>query len=85
MDKLDKIIEKIALPVICLAAVVLIVSLIVSSKGTSEENNAYVRVINCIVSYPTDTRTQDDIEKCYVTVEKDLNVKLQRYDNSKIH
>ncbi len=79
---IDKIIPKIALPVIAIAAVLLIVIMLQSSKDTGEQNNAYIRVINCIVSYNASTRTQEDIERCYVTVERDLNVKLQRYDSS---
>jgi hypothetical protein len=85
MKNLEKIVEKIALPVIGLAAVVLIVTLISSSKDTSEENNAYVRVINCIVSYPANTRTINDIELCYTMVERDLNIEIQRYDSSKLN
>lgn len=79
---LDKVMPKIALPIIAVAGVLLVTTLLLSSKGTSEQNNAYIRVINCIVSYNASERTQVDIENCYLTVEHDLNVKLERYDNS---
>lgn len=78
----DKLMPKIALPIIIAAAVLLIFAMVTSSKSTGEQNNAYIRVINCIVSYNASERTQDDIETCYLTVERDLNVKLQRYDSS---
>lgn len=79
---LDKVMPQIALPVIAAAGILLIVLMIASAKGTNEQNNAYIRVINCIVSHNASTRTQDDIEACYVTVERDLNVRLQRYDGT---
>lgn len=80
---IDKVIPKIAMPIIILAAILLVFTIVSSSKETSEENNAYIRVINCIVSYPPSGREQNDIEQCYLTVERDLGTKLQRYDNSK--
>lgn len=83
MSKTDTVIQKVALPLIALAAVLLIVLYIGSVKDTSKENNAYIRVINCIISIPATTRDQNDIEHCYSTVEHDLGVKLQRYDSSK--
>lgn len=79
---LDKVMSKVAIPIIISAGVLLVILMLASSKGTSEQNNAYIRVINCIVSYNAVDRTQDDIETCYQTVERDLNVKLQRYDSS---
>lgn len=79
---LDKVMPTIALPVIVAAGLLLVILLIASTRGTSEQNNAYIRVINCIVSYNASERTQDDIENCYVTVERDLDVRLQRYDSS---
>lgn len=83
MSLLDRIINKIAIPVIVTAAIMIVAFMVASSKGTSEQNNAYIRVINCIVSYPATVRTQMDVEQCYVTVERDLNIKLQRYDSSR--
>lgn len=77
----DKIIPKIALPLIIFAGMLLIIGIIIDAKGTSEQNNAYIRVINCIVSHNAASRTQNDIESCYVAVERDLNTKLQRYDS----
>ncbi len=86
MEKLtrtaDNILQKIALPVIAIAGIMLITAFVVSTKNTGEQNNAYIRVINCIVSYPATSRTQDDVEQCYKTVESELGVTLQRYDSS---
>lgn len=78
----DKIIPRIAVPLIITAAVLLIVFMISDSRNTSTQNNAYIRVINCIVSYNATERRQEDIESCYRTVEYDLDIKLQRYDSS---
>lgn len=82
MKTTDKIIAKIALPVIGLAAGLLIFTFVASSKSTTEQNNAYIRVINCIVYYKPSTRTEADIEHCYKLVEGQTHVKLQRYDSS---
>lgn len=76
----DKIIPKIALPVIFFAGMLMFAAIMVDTRGTSEQNNAYIRVINCIVSHNASRRTQEDIESCYVAVERDLDTKLQRYD-----
>lgn len=80
---MDKIIPKIALPIIILAAILLIFNIISSSKQTGEENNAYIRVINCMVvaHAVNDNQSIDkDVDLCYATVEADMNVKLKRYD-----
>lgn len=82
MKKTDKVMKKIALPIIALAAIVLILTMLASTKSQTSENNGYIRVINCIISIPATTRTQADIESCYKTVEQQVNVKLQRYDTS---
>lgn len=78
----DKVIGKLALPVIALACGLLVLVFVLTIKSSTKENNAYIRVINCVISIPARTRTQEDIEQCYVVVEKDLDVKLQRYDTS---
>lgn len=80
---LDKIIPKIALPVIVAAALLVVFVAVDESRRTSEENNAYIRVINCIVSQNAKDRAQSDIEQCYATVENDLGIELTRYDSSK--
>jgi hypothetical protein len=82
MKVADKIISKIALPTIAIAGVLLILLIVISTKGATQENNGYIRVINCVISVPAKTRTQADIESCYTKVEKDLGIKLQRYDTS---
>lgn len=77
---IEKVILKIALPVIALAAGVLIMFFLLDTRDTSKQNNGYVRVINCVISVPATVRTQQNIENCYEAVEKDLNITLQRYD-----
>ncbi len=79
---LDHFFQKIALPIIFIASVLVLFMVSSSANNTSAENNAYVRVINCIISINAVDREQGDIETCYQVVEKDLNVKLKRYDNS---
>ena len=78
----DKFFQKLAIPVILAAGVLVFYFMISSDINTGEENNAYVRVINCIISINAVDRKQGDIENCYIAVEKDLNVKLKQYDNS---
>lgn len=82
MKKTDKIVGRLALPLIALAAILLILAEVSTAKNTTTDNNGYIRVINCVMSTPSTIRTQEDIEKCYKTVEKDLGIKLQRYDTS---
>ncbi len=64
------------------AAFIIVFVSVSNVQKINNESNAYIRVINCIVSYTATTRKQSDIERCYVSVEKQMNVKLQRYDNS---
>lgn len=78
----DNLFQKIAIPVIVFAGVLILFFTISNNANTSSENNAYVRVINCIISFTPDNRTRAEIEACYVTVENDLNVTLKRYDSS---
>lgn len=82
-ETIDRVIPKIALPLIALAAVLLIFTFVASTRSTGEQNNAYIRVNNCIVSKNAATRTQADIEECYKTVERETNTIIQRYDTSK--
>jgi hypothetical protein len=82
MTRIDKVIQKVAIPVIALASGLLIVFYVSSAKETSHENNGYIRVINCIISENITTRTKTDIEQCYQTVEAQTGVHLQRYDTS---
>lgn len=80
---MDRVIPKIAIPVIILAAVLLVSTTVSSSKQTGEENNAYIRVINCIVSIHStgDGDPLDkDVDLCYTSVEADVGIKLKRYD-----
>ena len=82
MTKVDKIMSKVALPIIALAGLLLVTFIVIDARGTTTENNGYIRVINCVISIPATVRTQDDIETCYNKVEKELGIKLQRYDSS---
>ena len=50
------------------------------NRERTEQNEAYVRVTNCILSTPPAQRGQNDINHCYEKVEKDFGVKLQRYN-----
>lgn len=80
MKNLDKVIAKVAIPTLAVAAVLLVLLITVSARDFSKSNNGYIRVINCVISTPANIRTQADIENCYTTVEKDLGIHLQRYD-----
>lgn len=82
MGMTDRVMSKVALPIIVLAAILLVTVLILSTKTQTSQNNGYIRVINCIISIPATERTQGDIESCYVQVEKQVGIKLQRYDTS---
>lgn len=82
MKAVDKVIGKVALPIIAVAGFLLIIAVVFSSQGTNNENNAYIRVINCILSKNAATRQQEDIESCYQTVEKESHISLQRYDGN---
>ena len=55
---------------------------LLKSNNTTQENNGYLRVINCVSTVPGSQRTANDIEKCYQSVENDLNVTLQRYNKN---
>lgn len=52
-----------------------------TSRRNGKTNNAYIRVINCILSKNAAGRVQQDIEDCYIRVEKDQKIKLDRYNN----
>jgi hypothetical protein len=79
----EGIFMKVAPWLIAVAAVVLIFTLFqVSKTGQSaQETSAYTRVSNCIVAKSANPEfTQDEIERCYVQVEKDTGVSLIRFD-----
>lgn len=75
----EKFISKIAPFVIFFAGIIIILLVVTDIRGTSRQNNGYVRVINCIVEVPATVRTEDDIDHCYEVVEKDLGITLKRY------
>lgn len=77
----ENFIQRFALFIILFAAITLIGYFIIDGRATDNQNNGYVRVINCIISVPANTRTKDDINNCYVEVETDLGIKLERYNN----
>lgn len=82
MKVLDKVIAKTALPILAVAGVILTLFFVISINGATQQNNGYIRVINCVISIPATKRTQTDIEHCYTTVEQNLGIHLQRYDTS---
>lgn len=75
----EKAISKIAPFVIFFAGIIIILLVVTDIRGTSRQNNGYVRVINCIVEIPATVRTEEDIDRCYEVVEKDLGITLKRY------
>lgn len=83
VSNLDKTIAKFATPVLAAIGVLMVAIFFVVIKSSTQENNGYIRVINCVISIPAKTRTQSDIENCYSKVEKDLGLKLQRYDTGR--
>lgn len=66
------------------AAIMLLVTMtqVSKTKYAVKETAAYTRVTNCIVA-KTATRTQDDIERCYIQVEKDSGIALERFDEQR--
>lgn len=85
MSKAEKIIQKLALPLIVIAAVFIMLAFVFMTKSKVDENNGYVRVINCIIVLHSEHDTQpvaNDIENCYVQVEQQMHIKLQRYDTN---
>lgn len=80
MSRTDRVMTAFALPLLVVSGMVLIGMLIVGARNVTDDNNAYIRVINCIVSHNASERTQEDIESCYDTVERDTGIKLQRFD-----
>lgn len=82
VDVADKIIPKIAIPLIVFAGMLVITLTVNEQTEVGNNTNAYIRVIECIVSQDTTTHNQADVENCYTTVEKNFNIKLQRYYES---
>lgn len=76
---------KIAPLVLLAAGTLLIFAIANSDNNTTTENNAYIRVSNCVLSIPATDRTQQDIEQCYQEVEEDLSLEseLHRYNNGR--
>lgn len=86
MNTLDKIVQKAAIPLIALAGVILILAMISTAQNTNKENNAYIRVINYVVTLHSTHDSMPlaaDIENCYAQVEQELDIKLKRYDSIK--
>jgi len=75
-------------PWIILVAAILLVFLIFQLGKTSEkvaETEAYTRVTNCIVSkVSSPPLAAQDVELCYVQVEKETGVSLQRFDQEEL-
>ncbi len=79
----EKFIERFAMFIILLAGIAVMGFFMVDGRNTSSQNNGYVRVINCIISVPATERTSVDIDNCYASVENDIGIKLQRYNEAK--
>lgn len=71
-------------PLLIFIAAALLVFLIFQLGKTSKavtETSAYTRVSNCILGKSANPPfTQEEIEKCYIQVEKDTGVQLERFD-----
>lgn len=83
MNRIERMLSKIALPIIGVALVLLVIMLVRLNQTSRsvEETSAYTRVSNCIVAKVAEPPTvQDEVEQCYVQVEKDTGVTLQRFD-----
>jgi len=68
---------------IVIASVLFVVLMfqVVRTNLAVKETSAYTRVSNCIVAKSASMKfTQDEIERCYIQVEKDTHVHLERFD-----
>lgn len=65
-----------------LAAILLVLLIGTVNKTTDavKETSAYTRVSNCILGKSGTPFTQEDIELCYVQVEKNTGIQLERFD-----
>lgn len=83
IGKFERIFVNLAPILIAVAAVLLVVLMyqLDRTKYAVQETAAYTRVSNCMVAkVMTPPTTQEDVEKCYVQVEKDSNISLERFD-----
>jgi len=81
--KFEKVFLKIAPIVIGVASLLIIVLMLQLNKTNKKvaETSAYTRVTNCIVSASAvPSFTQEEIERCYVQVEKNTHISLERFD-----
>lgn len=83
MNRIEEIVSNFIIPIFIVATAVLVL-LMISLSNTSrhvDETSAYTRVSNCIVAKLAGaTIPQIEIEKCYVQVEKETGISLERFD-----
>jgi len=81
-SRFEKMFVTLAPVLLGVAGVLLIITLfqLDETKYAVKETAAYTRVSNCIVSKGSNDRTSEDVEKCYVQVEKDSGIPLERFD-----
>lgn len=82
-SRLEKTFVNLAPWLIGIASVLLIILIYQISKTGSKvaETEAYTRVTNCIVAKSANPEfTQDEIERCYIQVEKNTGESLERFD-----
>ncbi len=79
----DNIFGKLVPLLICIAGIMLIFVILQLGQTSNSvaETAAYTRVSNCIVAKSANPDfTQDEIERCYVQVEKNTGISLERFD-----
>lgn len=79
----EKVFIKAAPWLIGLAAILLVLLIGSVNKTTDavEETSAYTRVSNCVIAKVANPpTTQEDVELCYVQVEKNTDIQLERFD-----
>lgn len=82
-SKFEKLFVTLAPVLLVVAAILLIITMfqLDETKYTVKETAAYTRVSNCIVAKNSGAvRAPDSVEKCYIQVEKDSDLKLERFD-----
>jgi hypothetical protein len=72
-------ISTVAVPALIITGTFLVLSFVLLLKQIENTNNAYIQLVGCIISYNPSVRTNEDVDRCYATVENASGVKLQRY------
>lgn len=87
LSSFEKVFVRLAPILIFVAAILLVITMsqLGKTKYAVKETAAYTRVSNCIVAKVANPpTTQVDVEQCYVQVEKDSDIPLERFD-SQVH